>query len=356
MSCGKCRVKLKRQDLIIDCDGFCKKSFHVDCVNITKNSLEDIERNNNIKWFCNNCLETFEFAFNISLEIQTMKKSFQKEIEDLKNEVSGKYQETSKTYLKDAKVKTYAQVTEAVVIKPKTSQDCTKTKEAVRKNLDPTLLEVGISQVRNSKEGSIVIRCNTKEDVEKIKSAAESKLKKNYEIRAPERKNPRIKIVDFEDNLSSENLISTILKQNSFLSAENREMKVVTVRKMISRYMAIIECDPATFKTIMERSRLNIGWVACRVYEYIPVLRCYKCGEYNHKAEGCQNKDRCLKCGKEDHKMDNCQSEGNVCVNCRCVNEKNNLNLKTEHSIFDMNCPTYKRIVEAEKRKIKTSS
>lgn len=63
--------------------------------------------------------------------------------------------------------------------------------------------------------------------------------------------------------------------------------------------MPILECDPVTFKNIMERNR--VGWVSCRVFEYIPVLMCYKCEEFSHKAEACQPKD-------------------NVCVNCYGAN------------------------------------
>lgn len=353
-SCHKCKVRFKRQELIIECSGYCQEYFHINCVNITKNQLEMIEENESIKWFCDKCQVKIQFTNDIAEEIKAIKSGFHAEMCELKKTILERTQDINPSHVSgNVKQKTYAQVTEAIVIKPKITQECTKTKEDIRESLDPTLLEIGISQVKDSKDGSIIISCNNKEDVEKIKNVAGIKLNENYVIRAQERKNPKIKIVDLEHKLSDVSLIDSLKKQNGFLNHEDLHLKIIVVKKMVTRFMAIVECDPISFERIMTRKRLNIGWVSCRVFEYIPVLRCYKCGEFGHMAESCKNKERCLKCGGEGHKMENCNSEGNLCINCCSANVKHNLNLKTDHFIFDVICPSYRRIAESLKRYIK---
>lgn len=71
-------------------------------------------------------------------------------------------------------MKTYAQATETIVIKQKFTQ------VDIRNNLDPTLFKIGISQVKDSKDGSIVITCYSKEHIEKIKSGDEVEGKLCY--------------------------------------------------------------------------------------------------------------------------------------------------------------------------------
>ena len=87
--------------------------------------------------------------------------------------------------------KSYAEVTgEVVVIKPKKVQESKITKEVIRKALNPSKLEVGITQIKDTKEG-VLLKCKSKEEIEKIKLEAEKKLKKNYEIITPkQKKNP----------------------------------------------------------------------------------------------------------------------------------------------------------------------
>ncbi|KAJ8942553.1 hypothetical protein NQ318_021955 [Aromia moschata] len=204
------------------------------------------------------------------------------------------------------KNKSYAEAVagEVVVIKPKKIQENKTTKEAVRKALNPTKLEIGFTEIKDIRDGGMLIKCKSKEDVEKIKSEAEKKLKKGYEIRIKEQKNPHIKIVGLEDDIDKEVLEECILKQNSFPNSENCFLKVKTVKRMKSKYMAIIECDPQLSELFLNEGKISIGWSICRVYEYVPVFRCYKCGDYDHKADLCKKEERCLKCASTVHKTE----------------------------------------------------
>ncbi|KAJ8962176.1 hypothetical protein NQ318_018135 [Aromia moschata] len=79
---------------------------------------------------------------------------------------------------------------------------------------------------------------------------------------------------------------------------------------MINRYMAILECDPATHTRILEKGSLCISWTPnCSVYDYVRIYRCFKCAKYNHKAADCEN-NLCVKCGDEAKAM-----EGHLIIN-----------------------------------------
>ena len=133
------------------------------------------------------------------------------------------------------------------------------------------------------------------------------------------------------------------------------ELKVLAFKRMKTRYMAIIECDPTTWKLVMKEGKLCIGWSAsCRVFDYLRLFRCYKCAGFGHKAADCEVGVLCIKCGAADHLKDACNSEEVKCVNCLDSNRKLNLSLAACHSAFDAkNCPVLQRRLNSEKHKIK---
>ena len=241
---------------------------------------------------------------------------------------------------------------EALIIKPKTKQESNKTKEAVKKNLKPIALEVGITQMKNVKDGGILLKCKTKEEVEKVKKAAEKKLGKNYQVKIPEQKKPKIKIVDIDEEYSEDELINAIKKQNLHIRHDSMELKVIVFKKMRSRYQAIIECDPTTFEKIMKDRTLSIGFLCCRVHEYVHLFRCFKCGGFNHKADECKSVITCLNCGSGDHVKSDCENDVK-CANCILANNNLGLDLDIGHSVFDVNkCQILQRKINSEKQKI----
>lgn len=251
----------------------------------------------------------------------------------------------------------YAEATtsdEVVIIKPKMKQESKKTVEALQKNIKPAVLEVGITAVKNIKEGGVVIKCKNKEEQEKIKKAAEKKLTKNYEIKAPELKNPCIKIIDIQDKLEADELINCILKQNVYLQdMKNIFLKLRIIKKMRRNYMAIVECDPLAYKKIISEGHLCINWSRCRVFEYIGVFRCFKCAGFDHHAENCNSEPRCLHCASKDHQTEACENDTVKCVNCIDSNMKFNIGLDVNHKVYDKSCPVYLKKVQIQRQKIK---
>lgn len=100
---------------------------------------------------------------------------------------------------------------------------------------------------------------------------------------------------------------------------------------------------------------LAIGYVMCPVYDYVHVLRCYKCHQYNHKASECPNNVTCGKCSSTDHKTIECDCNTFKCINCASTNRNLNLHLDDSHTVFDIKCPIYVKMIGHEKGKVEYS-
>jgi hypothetical protein len=112
-----------------------------------------------------------------------------------------------------------------------------------------------------------------------------------------------------------------------------------------NNYFAIIEVDPLTYSTFINLKSVFVKWKACSVFEHVNIIRCYKCGGFNHMSNNCQIKEiLCLNCGKAGHTESECQNN-TVCINCSKLNNINNINIKVNHSRFDYECEAYRRQV-----------
>lgn len=355
--CNTCDIEVKK-DEGIECSGPCKNMFHLKCVGVSSRDFKTLKSIEGCKWFCTTCRRYLHLFGQISKELidfkETMLSELQKvnkKLDNIDNKESCQKPDNSKTYANILK-------SEAVVIKPKTKQESSKTREIVTQKLNPCAMEVGITQLKEIKDGGIVIKCKTKHEIEKVKNEAERSLGKHFQVSVAGKKNPCVKIVDFEENMTSEELVECILKQNEFVRGENATLKVITIKKMRTRFMAILECDTITHGKILQEGSLSIGWVpACRVFDYVHIFRCYQCGGYGHGAKECKSTKVCGKCGSQDHNQQNCKTTVFKCKNCEDANNKLKFNLDIFHSMYDINkCTVYKKQFNAQKQKIKTNS
>jgi len=359
--CGKCKVKFKRGETSQRCSGLCNGTYHFQCIGVDQENGELLNKARSvrgIRWFCEYCEEQLNVIFKLSKEIDEFKNMVKQQLDEFKNVIHTKTLQEYDEVQHNKNKKSYAQVMgEVLIIKPKVAQESKKTVEAVKKVVNPSELKIGIAQIKDVKDGGVLIRCKTKEEIEKIKSAVDKKLKIGYQTNVPEQKNPRIKIVDIDENLTKEELEMLVPNQNPRFVHENAMFKVLVVKKMKTKYMCIAECDPETLDIIMscEEKRVFINYSYCRVFEHFPMLRCYKCGEYNHKIEDCKNEiDQCLICLSSEHETKSCNRSQKSCIHCLRSNEKYGTRYNTNHTIFYYNCPIYLEKIEIQRQKIKT--
>ncbi|KAK9751420.1 Reverse transcriptase (RNA-dependent DNA polymerase) [Popillia japonica] len=263
--CGICNAKVKQNDTSVICSGLCGRPYHNRCINLTAKDCQFILSLNNLKWFCENCLLSFNNYFEMNKKVEDLEKTMNVEMNKINKAIRGSHLDQKSTQ------KTFSEVAgNTVIIKPKNKQDTRATRDDIIKKLNPTELELGITGVRNMREGGLAITCQTDEDTTKIRKEVTRKLK-NYSVVTREPKKPCIKIVDIADDLNEEKLRTCIVKQNGSILHHETDFRIKTIKKMKKTYMAIVECDPITFKKLTNVGRLTLGWSVCRIYEHAVV-------------------------------------------------------------------------------------
>lgn len=233
-----------------------------------------------------------------------------------------------------------------IIIKPNCIQENKLTRKDLGKFINPAKLKVNIIKIDDLKGGTVKIQCKSKEELEKIENEVKNKLGSNYVISPHENRIPRIKIIGIEDEINEADLINSILEKNEFL--KDAKLKVVKIKKMKTKFMAILEIDCISFKKAMDKGVIFVDFSVCTVFEHLDILRCYKCTGYYHSAQNCTKSQICMKCGNSDHNATSCTTDkANLkCSNCSDANSKFDAGYFINHSPFDRNCEVFRRHVK----------
>ena len=211
--------------------------------------------------------------------------------------------------------------------------------------------------LRNRKNGEIQIDCGSSNGAEKLKMELSENFGEKYDVFIEKPRRPRVKILGFSREYSNEDLIDRIKLQNKQIDLG--EMIVLkryeNVNMNYSKYNAIFEVDPKTFKNIMSVGKVYIGYEKCRVVECFGILRCFKCCGFGHKQNECRSENViCPKCAG-GHKKSECviePSESNKCTNCIKYRDKRGLNLDCNHNAYSYSCPVYQHFISQKINRI----
>lgn len=354
---GKAKIKIK-------CGGFCEQVFHEKCTRLPEYDLNIVRSNKNIAFICDDCLVN-KNAIHLSLQeilksVNVNKENIAKQ-EKVVCEILAKlnsFNPSECQTLSVKKVESYASVVnkcQPVILKPKTKQSGHKTKEDLKKNVNPTNLKISDIAARNN--GVVEIMCESEGERDIVKSAVEEKLSGSYDIKVPVLKKPKIFITGISESLNEMQIERSLKEQNEMLSeSEVKCIMVMKAKKKDNRqyefWSAVVELDSKSFQAVMGVGKVNIGWDRCRVYEQIRIKRCFKCLGFNHESKECTNKECCRNCGGE-HNSRNCEEPEKIeCVNCVLSNKRLHLNLDVNHKSMDYECPVYRKKLDAKRSRI----
>lgn len=307
-------------------------------------------------------------------EIKTMIKqiireelvSFKKEFEELKQNMHGGnavIAGSGQSYSEAVKEKKES----ILIVKPKKEQESETTRKIVKEKVNIKDLAVGITKLRKGGKGSVILGCESEREIKQLKDTVSEKLGKDFEIMEPKKIKPKLKVLNVDEDemkLKDENLIDTIKKQNNIdgsergfyirvvkrIDNERRGGTTRTRRGNKEEGSLILEVDEETHELILKRGKINIGWRKCMVFNHYSVRRCFKCWGYYHIAKNCTRQETCHKCAG-NHKASECTSTKKKCINCMYKNKTYNLKINDEHDALSVECPTYIRALEEEKKR-----
>ena len=276
---------------IVKCE-FCKDLYHNMCVQLKDTVSRSVNDCENMMWFCDGCIRVVSQNLLILHKISRMEQNIDTVLKAVSYLKSFECQPAANSKITYDKQKTYAKVTKEgiVVVKPTKACESEETKRIIKQQINPAELGIGIKGMKEAREGTVIIQCRDEHEAKILKDNLEPKIAQNFLTSMPSKRNPLIKIVGIEKKYEGETLVERLKQQNSDIITENSKIKLIISKKMVKTYFALIECDPITFKNVMDlgEGRLYVECRTCRCYEYIRTIRCYNCNQYNHTSKDCK--------------------------------------------------------------------
>ena len=293
--------------------------------------------------------------------------NMKQELNELRNMIQGRADTITggRSYSETVKEKKKENV---IIIKPKEQQESEATKNIVKEKIDIKKLPIGISKLRKGGKGTVILGCESEKEIKELKSTVQSKLGERYQVVEPRITEPKLKILNVEEDeikLEEEDIIELLIKQNQ-LEKEREGFHMEIIKKIMkdkkndnknvsrgrrSEGALILAADEITHNWILKNGKVNIGWKKCYVTNYINVKRCFNCWGFYHIAKNCTRPVTCHGCAG-DHKENECKAGKKKCVNCMYKNRTYNLKINDEHDALSWKCPTFKRILEEEKKRV----
>ena len=57
----------------------------------------------------------------------------------------------------------------------------------------------------------------------------------------------------------------------------------------------MVEVGAQTRKKLLQE-KVKLGWLICKMEDYMVANRCFKCSRFNHRARDCQGEETCPLC------------------------------------------------------------
>lgn len=212
----------------------------------------------------------------------------------------------------------------------------------------------GLANIRLTRNGDVAVVCTDAAQRDAVSKVCEEHRIQKRTVGSDW---PMLRLLNCEKGISEIQLSkeladdATIIEVMATYKLKSIMERVVT-RKPTRREdqeNVVVQLHPAVFKALVRRGRVNIGLISSRVEEYLDIPVCYKCSQFGHKAQKCENNPLCIRCGGS-HEGRDCKSEDVKCPTCTRANKGN-----TQHTARSMACP-FVRKAAADARRLITYS
>lgn len=204
---------------------------------------------------------------------------------------------------------------QVVLVKPTLGRTYAEILGAMRSGV--TLEESGtvVRHIRKTASGGVLLELAQCKDRGKLQEAIRKSVGDKGEVRSIVPKS-RIEILDLDALATEADITESLKKDFPTLSGELK----VTLFKPNRREQrkAVVEMEDREVTPVLQKGKVKVGWVVCRVRKRVELDRCFRCLGYGHARRNCSGPDRsmnCWKCGSAEHKAAGC-SETPSCILC----------------------------------------
>lgn len=218
--------------------------------------------------------------------------------------------------------------------------------ERVRTAINAKQEGVRVDRVRKAKDRKIIIGCNTREDIDKIKDI----IGKSDGLKIDDIKNkdPLVVLRDVMQYNSDDDVLGAIRKQNGHIfqdiSEVDTRMEVRYRRRARNPLMThiVLKVSPPIWKKLTDIGVVHVDLQRVRVLDQSPLIQCSRCLGYGHTKRLCTEiTDACSHCGGS-HLRANCEEWlAGAIPSCRnCVRAKMD---RRDHNAFSTDCPVRRK-------------
>ena len=241
-----------------------------------------------------------------------------------------------------------------ITVKSKKSFSAEAIKGILKSKINPTDIKVGINSFKALVDDRVLITTSRKEEAEALEMDIKAKCGEELEAILHRRRNPRLVIRNIPDDITTSNTDETLIKQNPdlYLKAGDINAKYNYETKKHTRNL-VVEVNAQTRKLLLQK-KVKLGWMICKVENYLVATRCFKCSRFNHRHQDCRGEETCPLCAGR-HKMKECtaNSPEYKYINCATYNLHNkNARICDNHSTLDRKCPSLQVLLERYRQNI----
>lgn len=207
----------------------------------------------------------------------------------------------------------------------------------LKDNIDPEKIGVSVQRITKTTKGDMKLTIK-----EHIKGGNQNFIQQLKE-RTPEvqalSRHTAVVVKDLDETISGEEVVKAI---SQIVNLQDG-IKVSPVRVGKYSCTVVVSLPTQQAKALLKKARIKIGWLRCRVEEKLTPPRCLRCQVFGHLAKHCPGEPatlKCFRCGEENHKAQDCKKQEH-CYACNMDG----------HRINSLKCPKYRVYMKEAKEK-----
>lgn len=212
----------------------------------------------------------------------------------------------------------------------------------VKSRVDIGKVGVEVKQVKKTTSGDLLLVIEGgSEKADALGEEIREKIQ-NAEVRTRKEETTTLFVLGIDAVTEKEEIAAEIRKATNVGDGE------VTIKTLkpggYGTQAATIEIPRGKAADIIRAGNIKIGWTRCTIKERVEIVRCFRCLNFGHKAQGCRGQNRadeCVKCGEKNHKAKDCVNKP-FCTVCKA----------SGHRADQMKCPAFKKLIE-ERRSLR---